>query len=101
MKVPKEVVRVEILVSHFRIEGNMFVYPGARLLDIVNIKDTAFIPITDAKIYTLADNRLVKEVGFIGVNRNAVSFFYPVEVKDQEHAVNVPGGAGGMGGLGT
>lgn len=79
MHVPKEKVQVTILVDRFRIVGDIYKYPGARLLDIVNIKDTAFIPITNADIYSLADGKKLYTAGFLGVNRNAVNFFFPME----------------------
>jgi hypothetical protein len=79
MHVPKEKIRVTILVERFRILGDMYRYPGARLLDLVNIKDTAFIPVTDAQIFSLSDGKLLHSATFVGVNRNAVTFFYPME----------------------
>lgn len=80
MHVPKEKVKVVFLVDRFRIVGDMYRYPGARLLDLVNIKDTAFIPVTDAEIFSLSDGKLLQKSSFIGVNRNAVNFFYPTEM---------------------
>jgi hypothetical protein len=79
MHVDKETIRVTILVDRFRIVGNMFRYPGARVLDLVNIKEQAFIPITEAEVYSLSDGKLLEKVSFVGVNRNAISFFYPTE----------------------
>jgi len=79
MHVPKEKVRVTILVERFRIVGDMYRYPGARLLDLVNIKDTAFIPVTEAQIFSLSDGKLLQTTTFVGVNRNAIAFFYPME----------------------
>jgi len=84
MHVPKEKTRVVILADRFRIVGNMHTYPGARLLDIVNVKDTAFIPITEAEIYSLADGKLLHRTDFMGVNRNAINFFYPIEVPQKD-----------------
>lgn len=79
MHVPKEKIKVTILVERFRIVGDMYRYPGARLLDLVNIKDSAFIPITDAQIYSLSDGKLLHTAGFLGVNRNAITLFYPMD----------------------
>ncbi len=83
MHVPKEKLRVTILVERFRIVGDMYRFPGARLLDLVNIKDTAFIPVTDAQIYSLSDGKLLHSTSFVGVNRNAITFFYPIEESAQ------------------
>ena len=79
MHVEKEKMRITALVDRFRIVGDMYRYPGARLLDLVNIKEQAFIPITDAEIYSLGDGKLLHKAPFLGLNRNQVKFFYPVE----------------------
>ena len=79
MHVPKEKIKVTILVDRFRVVGDMYKYPGARLLDIVNIKDTSFIPVTDADIFSLADGKKLYTAYFLGINRNAVNFFFPME----------------------
>jgi len=84
MHVPKERTKVVIIIERFRIVGDMHTYPGARLLDIVNVKDTAFIPVTDAEIYSLADGKLIHKAEFIAVNRNAIKFFYPVQISEKE-----------------
>lgn len=79
MHVPKEKIKVSIIVDRFRIVGNIFRFPGARLIDIVNIKDTAFIAVTDAEIFSLGDGKKLQDVSFMAINRNAISFFYPLE----------------------
>jgi hypothetical protein len=84
MHVPKDRIKVTILVDRFRIVGTMYKYPGARLLDIVNVKDTAFLPVTDAEIYSLADGTKLFSTSFLGINRQVVSFFYPME-DDQDN----------------
>ncbi len=81
MKIDKEKIKVTILIDRFRIVGYMYKYPGARLMDLVNIKEQAFIPITDAEVYSLGDGKLLQKTAFLGVNRNQVNFFYP---SDQE-----------------
>lgn len=79
MHVPKEKVKVTILVDRFRVVGDIYKFPGARLLDLVNIKDTAFIPVTDAEVFRLADGKKLFSTTFIGINRNVITFFYPME----------------------
>ena len=79
MHVPKEKVKVTILVERFRVVGDIYKFPGARLLDLVNMKDTAFIPVTDAEVFNLADGKKLFSTTFIGINRNVMTFFYPME----------------------
>lgn len=84
MHVPKEKIKVTILVDRFRVVGNMYKYPGARMLDFVNMKDTAFIAVTDAEIFSLADGKKLQETHFIAINRNVMSLFYPMEEVEEE-----------------
>lgn len=79
MHIDKEKIRITALVDRFRIVGNMYMYPGARLTDLVNVKEQAYIPITEAEIYSLGDGKLLQKAEFLGLNRNRVSFFYPHE----------------------
>lgn len=79
MHVQKEKVKVKFIVDRFQIVGNMHRYPGARLLDLVNIKESAFLAVTDAEIYSLTDGRLIQKAGFVGLNRDAISFFFPMD----------------------
>jgi Family of unknown function (DUF6812) len=84
MHVPKEKVKVTILVDRFRVVGDMYKFPGARLIDLVNMKDTAYIPVTEADVYSLADGKKLFSTTFIGINRNAMAFFYPMEEEEAQ-----------------
>ncbi|MBU1672726.1 MAG: hypothetical protein KKF41_11150 [Actinobacteria bacterium] len=79
MHVPKEKIQVTMVVDRFRIVGYMHKYPGARMLDLVNIKEASFVPVTDADIFSINDGKLIYHADFVGVNKNEVSFFYPLE----------------------
>ncbi|MBU4195000.1 MAG: hypothetical protein KKF66_08405 [Actinobacteria bacterium] len=79
MHIDKEKTRITALVGRFRVVGDMYMYPGARLMDLVNMKEQVFMPITDAEIYSLGDGKLLQKAAFIGLNRNQVYFFYPVD----------------------
>jgi hypothetical protein len=84
MHVPKEKVRVTILVDRFRVVGDMYKFPGARLIDLVNMKDTAYIPVTEADVFSLADGKLLFHATFIGINRYVMTFFYPMEEEEAQ-----------------
>lgn len=89
MHVPKEKIKVTMLVDRFRVVGEMHLYPGARLLDVVNVKEATFIAVTNAEIYSLADGKKLHQAAFIGINKNSVNFFYQIaddEVASEEAA---------------
>lgn len=90
MHVPKDKVKVALLVDRFRVVGEMHLYPGARLLDVVNVKENSFIAVTNAEIFSLADGKLLHKTGFLGINKNAINFFY--QLADDEVAAEEAAG---------
>ncbi|MDA3937143.1 MAG: hypothetical protein PF636_09895 [Actinomycetota bacterium] len=75
----KDVVRVMIVTEMFRIEGTLHVLMGSRLTDALNSKTKDFLAVTEAKIYSLADDKLVYEPEYIAVNRDSISCIFPLE----------------------
>lgn len=78
LKVEKEKVDVVIYTQHHRIEGTIHPHPSTRLTDFMNITTgSGFIPITDAKIYSLPDERLLYSVDFLNINKNYIIMIFP------------------------
>jgi hypothetical protein len=86
MHIEKEKIRVTAMLDRFRIVGDMYRYPGSRLLDLVNIKEATFIAFTEVEIYGIADGKLLLKAPFVALNRNAIQFFYPVDTEHREQA---------------
>jgi len=84
MHVEKEKIRVTAMLERFRIVGDMYRFPGSRLLDLVNLKEATFIAFTEVEIYGIADGKLLHKASFVALNRNAIHFFYPVDTEHQE-----------------
>lgn len=78
-----EVVRVAILTSTFRLEGDLHVSPGARVLDEVN-KAKGFLPLTNAQLYSMRDNTPVDTRKFIAVNKTHIVMISPVSSGSKE-----------------
>ncbi|MFN4152625.1 MAG: hypothetical protein ACK4IX_16910 [Candidatus Sericytochromatia bacterium] len=76
--VKKEARRMVILLENYRIEGYMYLIPGARLVDELN-KNTTFIPLTDCIIYDKDTSLEIDRLGFMVVNKNFVSVVFPTE----------------------
>jgi hypothetical protein len=70
--VKKEKVAVIIQTLQNRIEGNVSLLPNTRITDALNQEGYHFIPITDAKIYSLKSGSLVDEVEFLAINKHQV-----------------------------
>ena len=72
-----EVVRVAILTSTFRLEGDISVSPGARVLDEVN-KAKGFLPVTNAKLFSMRDGAAADARPFIAVNKTHIVMIAPL-----------------------
>ena len=72
----KETIRVILLTATYRLEGDIHVVPGGRLLDEIN-KEREFIPVTRATIYDLNGDSPLDTLDFIAVNKSLVVMVAP------------------------
>ena len=72
----KETIRVILLTSTYRLEGDIHVVPGGRLLDEIN-KEREFIPVTRATIYEIHGDNPLDTLDFIAVNKSQVVMVAP------------------------
>lgn len=79
MYTEKDTVRAMIYGSAFRIRGEVHILSGSRLTDALNSKAKDFIAVTEAELLDLHEDRVIEEVEFIAVNREAVMCIYPLE----------------------
>ncbi|MDP3014265.1 MAG: hypothetical protein Q8M92_08500 [Candidatus Subteraquimicrobiales bacterium] len=77
MYTQKEKVRVVICTSLYRIEGDMYILQGSRLTDMVNVKVKDFFPITDAKILSPTEDKVLYTVPYVAVNREDIIMIFP------------------------
>ena len=72
----KEKVPVILLTTNYRLEGEMRVVPGGRLLDEIN-KDRDFVPMTNATIYDISGETPLDTLDFIAINKTLVVMIAP------------------------
>lgn len=72
----KEKVPVIVLTTSYRLEGEMHVVPGGRLLDEIN-KDRDFVPLTNATLFDPVGGQPVDTLDFIAVNKSLVLMVAP------------------------
>ncbi len=65
-----------LLTTSYRLEGEMHVVPGGRLLDEIN-KERDFIPLTNATVYDISGETPLDTLDFIAVNKNLVVMVAP------------------------
>jgi Na+-transporting NADH:ubiquinone oxidoreductase subunit NqrA len=75
----KDTVQAMIYGNVFRIRGEVHILSGSRLTDALNSKAKDFIAVTDAQILGLHEDRVIEEVAFVAVNRDAIMAIYPLE----------------------
>jgi Na+-transporting NADH:ubiquinone oxidoreductase subunit NqrA len=75
----KDTVQAMIYGNVFRIRGEVHILSGSRLTDALNSKAKDFIAVTDAQIRGLHEVRVIEEVAFVAVNRDAIMAIYPLE----------------------
>lgn len=73
-----EKVRVILYTSDFRILGDIYIIPGSRLTDMLNIKGKDFIALTDASILGLKENTVFVEVPFLAIKRDSIVAVHPL-----------------------
>lgn len=76
----KEKVPVILLTTTYRLEGEMHVVPGGRLLDEIN-KERDFIPITNATVYDVSGEQPLDTLDFIAVNKSLVVMVAPASAR--------------------
>ncbi len=76
--VKKEPKRVVVYIDNYRIEGYMYLIPGARIVDEFN-KSNQFIPLTDCVIYDNTTSLEIDRVNFMVVNKNRITLVFPPE----------------------
>lgn len=80
MKAERDLVKVAIFTEQYKLVGNVHVVPGGRISDFLASKISSnFIPVTDVKVYSTKDAKLVMEVKFLTVNTDSIILFYPVD----------------------
>jgi hypothetical protein len=78
VKVRKAIIDVIIFTQQHRIEGKAHLSSGGRFTDFMNAPTRlGFIPITDAKIYSLATDKLLYSIDLLNINKNLVVLAFP------------------------
>ncbi|MBU2461864.1 hypothetical protein KKH65_03185 [bacterium] len=77
MKLDKSRHEVIVYTLHHRLEGRMYTYRGARVLDELNAGIKTFIALTDVSVYSLTGNDLIYKAQFIALNKAHIVHVLP------------------------
>jgi hypothetical protein len=79
MKVERDLVKVTIITEQYKLIGTIHVVPGGRVTDFLASRVAGnFIPVTDVKVYSAKEDKMIFETRFLTVNVNAITLLYPV-----------------------
>lgn len=84
LKAKKDKIRVAIYTKKFKMYGDIYLYENSRLSDILNAEiNRDFIPLTNVKVYTEDEEKLITSQPFLAVNKHDIVLVYPdVESKE-------------------
>ena len=75
-KVQKQPVKAVIYTKSFMINGIVHLLPTERLTDLLDAANKAFLPVTDAMVYTVLDHQIVGRTKFLSLNKNEIVIMY-------------------------
>jgi hypothetical protein len=77
MWIEKDQVPVIIFTPLHRIEAVMYTYRDARVLDELNTQTKPFIALTNVKVYSVSQDKLLYESEFMALNKNNIVNLLP------------------------
>ncbi len=77
MYTEKDKVRVVMCTSLYKIEGDISITRGSRITDMLNVKAHDFFPLTDAKVMSALDGKILFTKRYLTVHRNAILLVFP------------------------
>jgi len=72
LRIPKERQKVILYTHNHKIEGEMYLLMDSRLSDELNIRVREFIPVTNARVFTLSGDSLLYSADFLSVNKHSI-----------------------------
>jgi MinD-like ATPase involved in chromosome partitioning or flagellar assembly len=76
IRIQKDRISVIVMTEQYRIEGEIHVVAGGRVIDEIN-KEKDFIPLTNVTVYDAATGNSIDTVEFIAIQKQAVVFVAP------------------------
>jgi hypothetical protein len=80
LKIKRNPCRVNIIIPEYRIEGIIHLHTMMRFSDFMNAA-LEFIPVTEAKIFSVYDNKLSSQAELVEVRRDQIILIYPEEAR--------------------
>jgi len=77
LKMEKAKIEATLYTQHLMIEGEVHIMEGERFTDFMNAEPRFqtrhdFIPVTNSKVYSLPEDKLLYETSFLNVNKDCI-----------------------------
>jgi len=87
LRVEKGGIEAVIYTQQHKIEGKVYLLKGSRFTDFMNTEQRYqtrhdFIPVTNSKVYSLSEDKLLYETSFLNVNKNFIVVASPKNLAD-------------------
>ncbi|HAW49443.1 TPA: hypothetical protein DCX16_00605 [bacterium] len=82
MKIDKAKREVIVFTLHHRLEGTMYTYMGARILDELNAGAKSFIALTNVDVFLPQSKNPIYHADFIALNKNHIVHLLPGKGED-------------------
>ncbi len=79
MRVEKNCLKTVIYTAKFKITGQIYILPQERLTDFLTASSSIFLPLTNAEIRTVENDKIIAKTNFLNLNKNEVTIIYPAE----------------------
>jgi hypothetical protein len=83
LRVPKERREVVVFTNNHKVEGEMYLLLDSRISDELNTRSREFIPVTNAKIYTINGDSLLYSTDFITINKHSIDIVLTKPAPDE------------------
>lgn len=80
----KEQIRVVVYTLSCRLEGDIYIYPGSRLTDMLNVKAKDFLALTDVVIKDLKEDNILQRANFVAISRDSIVAVAPIEALEKD-----------------
>ncbi|MCK4778452.1 MAG: hypothetical protein KAS39_08715 [Actinomycetia bacterium] len=74
----KEIVRVMVYTARYRIEADLHIISGSRLTDIMNVKTKDFLPLTNVKILSSDEDKVLQQASYAAILRDSIIIISPL-----------------------
>jgi hypothetical protein len=79
LRTPKDAVLCAVRGSDLAVLGYLYIRSDRRLKDELNDEQARYLPMTDARVFRVSDNKLLYHASFLLIGRQAIDMVAPID----------------------